>query len=57
MNRLDEFPYRSSRQGGAGAFVNGISRFAQRSQGGSLSSFYRSNKNGNGDYFRVKLTD
>ncbi len=53
----DEFPYASSRQGGAGATVNGVSRSAQRRQGGSLSSFYRSNRVGDGDYFRVKLTD
>ncbi|WP_367116705.1 NucA/NucB deoxyribonuclease domain-containing protein [uncultured Corynebacterium sp.] len=47
----DEFPYASNRQGGAGPTVDGVSRSAQRSQGGSLSGCYRSNKIGDSDYF------
>ena len=47
----DEFPYASSRQGGAGSTVNGVSRSAQRSQGGSLSGCYRSNRIVDSDYY------
>ncbi|WP_441303151.1 NucA/NucB deoxyribonuclease domain-containing protein [Corynebacterium sp. CTNIH6] len=56
MKRPDEFPYAPSRQGGARATVKGVSRSVQRSRGSS-SSFYRSNKNGDGGCFREKLTD
>jgi len=53
---LDEFPFASSTQGGAGAAVKAIPVSEQCSQGGKMSAFYRKHKIGNGDSFIVKVT-
>ena len=53
----DEFPYASTYQGGEGATVHGVSIFAQRQQGGMLSSFYQNNNLRDRDYFLVRLVD
>jgi hypothetical protein len=50
---LDEYPFASTMQGGAGARVASVPRIEQNIQGGQLSSFYQSNGIGHGDPFRV----
>ncbi|WP_344071184.1 NucA/NucB deoxyribonuclease domain-containing protein, partial [Prauserella alba] len=49
----DEYPFASTRQGGAGARVAGVPIGEQRIQGGVLSRFYRKYSIGEGDLFRV----
>lgn len=50
---LDEFPFASTLQGGAGARVAPVPVGEQAIQGGSLSSFFQANKIGQGGPFIV----
>jgi len=52
---LDEFPFASSAQGGAGASVAAIRVEEQCAQGGKMSAFYKKHNIGNGDSFIVKV--
>lgn len=52
---LDEFPFASSAQGGAGASVAAIPVAEQCAQGGKMSAFYKKHNIGNGDSFIVKI--
>ena len=52
---LDEYPFASTKQGGAGARVQSVPRSEQCSQGGCLSSFYRKNNIQDGDAFQVEV--
>ncbi|HET7047735.1 MAG TPA: NucA/NucB deoxyribonuclease domain-containing protein [Solirubrobacteraceae bacterium] len=52
---LDEYPFASTEQGGAGAFVRPVPEAEQHYQGGTLSSFYREHNIGTGDPFKVKF--
>ena len=40
-NSLDEYPFASSKQGGAGANVKSVPASEQNIQGGTMSSFYK----------------
>jgi uncharacterized Zn-binding protein involved in type VI secretion len=53
---LDEFPFASSTQGGAGASVAAIPTSEQNAQGGKMSSFYQNNNITNGKSFKVQIT-
>ncbi|XP_028407207.1 uncharacterized protein LOC114529590 [Dendronephthya gigantea] len=48
----DEYPFASTQQGGAGAFIRLVPRVENSRQGGYLSQFYRQNIP-NGGYFNV----
>lgn len=50
---LDEYPFASSIQGGAGSRVSAVPVTEQNIQGGLLSSFYQTNNIRAGDPFRV----
>lgn len=50
----DEYPFASSKEGGAGARVKGVPLSEQRKQGGTLSSFYQREGLGDGDAFTVR---
>jgi hypothetical protein len=50
---LDEFPFASSQQGGAGARVVQVPVIEQNIQGGMLSNFYQSYGLSHGDPFKV----
>lgn len=50
---LDEYPFASSMQGGAGARVAPVPRIEQNIQGGIMSNFYREHGIQQGDRFRV----
>lgn len=52
---LDEFPFASSAQGGAGAAVAPIPVGEQNAQGGKLSSFYQKHGITNGNAYIVKV--
>jgi Deoxyribonuclease NucA/NucB len=52
---LDEFPFASSQEGGAGANVKPISTKEQNKQGGKMSAFYKKNNITNGSKFIVKI--
>ena len=49
----DEYPFASSVEGGAGAWVGHVPASQQNSQGGILSNFFRRNKIKPGDKYRV----
>ncbi|XP_028406390.1 uncharacterized protein LOC114528866 isoform X2 [Dendronephthya gigantea] len=51
----DEYPFASSRQGGAGAEIMNVPSIENSCQGGLLAAFYRTQKIGNGDCYRVAL--
>ncbi len=53
---LDEFPFASTTQGGAGAKVSAIPTEEQCAQGGKMSSFYQKHNIQDGDSFIVKIT-
>jgi RHS repeat-associated protein len=42
LDSLDEYPFASTFQGGAGASINAVPRSEQNFQGGTLSGFYKS---------------
>ena len=50
---LDEYPFASTYQGGAGAHVMEVPETEQDKQGGFMSSFYQNNKLQDGDEFDV----
>lgn len=52
---LDEFPFASTKQGGAGASVAPIPTAEQCAQGGKMSAFYQKHKIQDGDSFIVKV--
>jgi hypothetical protein len=52
----DEYPFASTAQGGAGAWVSGVPLPEQRIQGGVMASFYAKYGIGDGDMFRVVVT-
>jgi hypothetical protein len=52
---LDEYPFASSTQGGAGAHVGPVPEAEQQYQGGVLSSFYQKNAIQEGDPFGVRF--
>ena len=54
---LDEYPFASSKEGGAGARVQEVSVSEQNSQGGKMAQFYRKNAIKDGDAYKVKVTD
>lgn len=54
-NSCDEYPFASTREGGAGASVRCVPSGTNSSQGGTLSQFYKNLKDG--DYFCVKVVD
>lgn len=51
----DEYPFASSRQGGAGAVVKLVPIRENSIQGGMLAAFYARNNIGNGGCFRVRV--
>jgi nicotinamidase-related amidase len=51
----DEYPFASSKEGGAGANVAGVPLAEQNSQGGTMSAFYRNNNIKDGDKFTVNV--
>ena len=53
---LDEFPFASTKQGGAGAAVGPIDVHEQNRQGGVMSAFYKKHNIKDGDSFNVKVT-
>jgi hypothetical protein len=53
----DEYPFASTQQGGAGARVASVPLAQQRIQGGVLSQFYQMYDIGQGDSFRVEITN
>jgi uncharacterized Zn-binding protein involved in type VI secretion len=52
---LDEFPFASSQQGGAGAAVSAIPESEQHAQGGKMSSFYQKHNIKKGQKFVVRV--
>jgi hypothetical protein len=50
---LDEYPFASTYQGGAGAQVREVPETEQDMQGGKMSTFYQKNKLQDGDEFNV----
>ena len=54
---LDEYPFASCAQGGAGSCVRAVPASEQSIQGGKLSQFYQRNNIGDGDAFDVKVVD
>lgn len=54
---LDEYPFASCKQGGAGACVREVPAAEQNTQGGDLGGFYRSNNIKPGDKFKVKVVE
>ena len=54
---LDEFPFASCAQGGAGACVRAVPAHEQNIQGGELSQFFRRNNIGDSDAFNIKVVD
>jgi len=53
---LDEFPFASTKQGGAGASVAPIDTQEQCAQGGKMSAFYQKHNIKDGDSFIVRIT-
>ncbi|XP_028419059.1 uncharacterized protein LOC114544690 isoform X1 [Dendronephthya gigantea] len=51
----DEYPFASSRQGGAGAVIMNVPKRENSIQGGLLRGFYVKQKIGNGDCYKVAL--
>ncbi|WP_137939568.1 RHS repeat-associated core domain-containing protein [Chitinivorax sp. B] len=54
---LDEYPFASCAQGGAGACVASVPSREQNIQGGQLSNFYQQNNIRAGDRFKVEVVD
>jgi len=54
---LDEYPFASSQQGGAGARVMAVPRGEQSIQGGTLSRFYQNYNINHGDPFLVQIVE
>ncbi len=54
---LDEYPFASSKEGGAGANVKSVPVKEQSIQGGTMSSFYQKNNIQDGDKFIVEIID
>ena len=54
---LDEFPFASTAEGGAGARVRPVPRTEQNIQGGELSQFFQRNNIRAGDRFDVRILD
>ncbi|WP_193199654.1 NucA/NucB deoxyribonuclease domain-containing protein [Nostoc sp. MG11] len=52
----DEYPFASSREGGAGSSIRAVPPTEQNIQGGIISSFYRNNSIRNGSRFRVRIS-
>jgi RHS repeat-associated protein len=52
---LDEYPFASTSQGGAGSNVRAVPREEQNYQGGVLSRFYQDHGVGDGDPFHVRF--
>lgn len=50
---LDEYPFASSVEGGAGAYVGAVPVWEHSHQGGVISSFFKNNSIAPGDQFRV----
>jgi hypothetical protein len=51
----DEYPFASTQQGGAGAWVGHVSIAGHRSQGAAIARFYADNAIAVGSRFRVKV--
>ncbi|XP_028419058.1 uncharacterized protein LOC114544688 [Dendronephthya gigantea] len=51
----DEYPFASSRQGGKGAEIMNVPSRENSIQGGLLAGFYRAQKIGDGDCYKVAL--
>jgi hypothetical protein len=51
----DEYPFASTYEGGAGAFVRGVPLAEQRVQGGVISRFYQDNGIVDGSKFHVRV--
>jgi len=56
-NSLDEYPFASLKEGGAGAGVKSVPVGEQNIQGGTMSSFYKKNNIQDGDKFIVEVID
>ena len=54
-HNCDEYPFASTFQGGRGSVVRMVPRRENSIQGGVLSAFYRRNRIGHGDCFRVSV--
>lgn len=54
---LDEYPFASTREGGAGSQVGAVPRSEQNCQGGCISQFYQQNGIRDGDKFKVEVVD
>ena len=54
---LDEYPFASTRQGGAGACVSAVCAKQNSSSGGKLGQFFNKNKIKDGDAFDVKVVE
>ena len=54
-HNCDEYPFASSFQGGRGSVTRMVPRRENSIQGGVLSAFYRRNRIGHGDCFRVDV--
>ncbi|HEY0711510.1 MAG TPA: PAAR-like domain-containing protein [Polyangia bacterium] len=52
---IDEFPFASSKEGGAGAAATPIDENEQNKQGGKLSGFYKKNKINNNSKYKVMI--
>jgi len=52
---LDEFPFASSKEGGAGANVAEVDKKEQNKQGGKMSSFYQKHNIPDGGAFKVAI--
>jgi hypothetical protein len=52
---MEEFPFASTEQGGAGAYLTQVSIDEQRVQGQLLSTFYRQNAVGYGDPYAIYI--
>jgi len=56
-NSLDEYPFASAKEGGAGSTVKSVPVGEQNIQGGTMSSFYQNNGIQDGDRFIVEIID
>ena len=54
---LDEFPFASTKEGGAGARVEAVPIKEQNIQGGKMRQFFKKNNVKDGDKFKVKVKD
>jgi hypothetical protein len=51
----DEYPFATTREGGAGSWVGHVAPLSQRSQGGTIKAFIERYQLQVGDQFRVKV--